>query len=266
MAYSRNTGVLHLKNYKEVNPDTAIILKNVSKTFRIREKTSDTIRDKVKAIFQGKNAVRHIQALDSINITINKGEFFGLVGHNGSGKSTLLKVIIGAIRPDKGSHVITNGKVLRLALGMGFDLNLSARHNIYVNGSIMGLTFKEIGRKFHEIIEFSELQEFVDTPIKYYSSGMVSRLAFAIAMHVEADILLIDEFFGGVGDVSFQQKSTEKFKERILQGKTIVFVSHEMKHIQEHCHRVAIMDHGRITEMGSPNLIIPNYLQSYQNA
>ena len=132
-------------------------------------------------IFNRKSNIHSIHALEDINLDIYKGELFGIIGRNGSGKSTLLKLIIGAIKPNSGSEIKTYGKVLRLALGMGFDYNLSARHNIYVNGSVMGLTFREIGRRFHEIIDFAGLHEFVDTPIKYFSSGMVSRLAFAIS-------------------------------------------------------------------------------------
>jgi ABC-type polysaccharide/polyol phosphate transport system ATPase subunit len=246
-----------------MSSEIALELKNVNKTFWIREKSNDSIRERIKGVFSGVSSNKEIRALRNINLTINKGEFFGIVGHNGSGKSTLLKLIMGAIKPDKGAKIISNGKVLRLALGMGFDPNLSARHNIYVNGSIMGLTFKEIGSKFDEIIEFGGLEEFVDTPIKYYSSGMVSRLAFSIAMHVEADILLIDEFFGGVGDEAFKQKSSEKFKERILEGKTIVFVSHEMGLIEQYCNRVCVMNSGQIIAMGIPSDVIQPYINSY---
>lgn len=247
-----------------MSKEIALELKNVNKTFWIREKSNDSIRERIKGLFSGNSGAREIKALQDVNLTIHKGEFFGVVGHNGSGKSTLLKLIIGAIKPDKGSTIVTYGKVLRLALGMGFDVNLSARHNIYVNGSIMGLTFKEIGSKFHEIIEFGGLEAFVDTPIKYYSSGMVSRLAFSIAMHVEADILLIDEFFGGVGDEAFKQKSSEKFRETIIQGKTIVFVSHEMRLIQEYCHRVCVMEGGKVVAVGAPAEHIEAYIKSYQ--
>jgi len=248
-----------------MSTEIALELENVDKTFWIREKSNDSIRERIGGLFSGVSSNREIKALRNINLTVYKGEFFGIVGHNGSGKSTLLKLIMGAIKPDKGSRIVSNGKVLRLALGMGFDPNLSARHNIYVNGSIMGLTFKEIGNKFHEIIEFGGLEEFVDTPIKYYSSGMVSRLAFSIAMHVEADILLIDEFFGGVGDEQFKQKSSGKFKERILQGKTIVFVSHEMGLIEQYCNRVCVMNSGEIVAMGSPEEVIEPYLKSYSS-
>lgn len=241
----------------------ALELKNVSKTFRIREGGRDSIREKVKGLF-GQSNIRELHAVRDVSFSIKKGEFFGIVGHNGSGKSTLLKLIIGAIKPDLGSEITTHGRVLRLALGMGFDLNLSARDNIYVNGSIMGLTFREIGNVFFEIIEFAGLEDFVETPLKYYSSGMVSRLAFAISVFVDTDILLIDEFFGGVGDEAFRKKSAEIFKKRIIEGKTVVFVSHEMSIIQEYCNRVCVMNKGEMVALGKPSDVINDYIQSYQ--
>jgi len=241
----------------------AISLKNVSKTFRIREGGSDTIRERVRSVFN-KDSIRELEALSDISFDVYKGDFFGIIGHNGSGKSTLLKIIIGAIKPDQGSEILTRGKVLRLALGMGFDLNLSARDNVYVNGSIMGLTFRNIGEVFHEIIAFAELENFIDTPIKYYSSGMVSRLAFAISVYVDTEILLIDEFFGGVGDESFKLKSSEVFKKRIIEGKTVVFVSHDMQTIKKYCNRVCVLNKGRMIACGAPSEIVDSYIQSYQ--
>lgn len=226
--------------------DTVIRLKNVSKTFFVREHAIDSLRQKIYGLVNPKRGVRKIEALKNVNLDIRKGEFIGIVGHNGSGKSTLLKIIIGAIQPDKGGIIETKGKIVRLALGMGFDKELSARENIYLNGSIMGLTFKQIGKKFGSIIEFSGLENFVETPIKFYSSGMVSRLAFAIAMHVEADILLIDEFFGGVGDQDFREKSKKVFRESVIQGKTIVFVSHELEIVKQFSHRIFEFSKGEI--------------------
>lgn len=229
--------------------ETVIKLHNVSKTFFIREKGNDSFRQKVFGLFQPNKGVRKIEALKNVNLEIKKGDFIGIIGHNGSGKSTLLKIIIGAIQEDKGGVVESNGKIVRLALGMGFDPALSARDNIYLNGSIMGLTFKQIGKKFDSIIEFSGLNNFIDTPLKFYSSGMVSRLAFSIAMHVEADILLIDEFFGGVGDQDFRQKSDKVFRESVIQGKTIVFVSHELDIVKEYATRIFEFSKGGIKEI-----------------
>jgi len=243
---------------------SAITIRNLNKTFYLREKSNNSIREKVRSYFSSGESLKRVEALKSINLEIMKGEFFGIIGHNGSGKSTLLKAIIGALKPDKDSFIRTEGKVLRLALGIGFDLNLSARHNIYVNGSIMGLTFKEIGDNFDNIINFAGLSEFVDTPIKFYSSGMISRLSFAISMHVDADILLIDEYFGGVGDVQFREKSTKIFREHILKGKTIVLVSHELGQIKTYCNRVGFMKNGELQKVGKPEETISAYLQSYE--
>lgn len=227
-----------------MHSNLAISISNVSKTFFIREHSSDSIMKRTMSLFKPVN-LREIKALSNINLEINKGEFIGIIGHNGSGKSTLLKLIAGAFPPDKGGSIKINGKVIRLSLGMGFDPNLSARENIYVNGSILGLTFKKIGEKFDEIIEFSGLHHFIETPVKFFSSGMVSRLAFSIAIHAEADIFLLDEFFGGVGDEDFREKSDKALKE-LLKDKTILFVSHEMSQIKKYCDRVVKFEKGKI--------------------
>jgi len=222
--------------------ENAIEIKNLKKTFRLSNKNLSFTK-RIWRLFDF-NQDRRFEALKGINIDIKKGECLGIIGRNGSGKSTLLKLIIGAMEPDKGSIIRTEGKIIRLALGMGFDVNLSARDNIYVNGTILGLTFKEIGDKFEEIIEFSELEDFIDTPIKFYSSGMRSRLSFAIALHADADIFLIDEFFGDVGDEMFKEKSQKAFEDSILRGKTIIHVSHSLDLIKEHCDRVMILNKG----------------------
>jgi len=185
-----------------------------------------------------------IEALKGIDLEVKKGEFIGIIGRNGSGKSTLLKMLMGSIRPNKGGTITAKGKMIRLALGMGFDPNLTARDNIYLNGTILGLTFKQIGERFEQIIEFAELEDFIDTPVRFYSSGMKSRLSFAVAIHADADIFLIDEFFGAVGDNTFKEKSQKAFEKNILTGKTIVHVSHSMKTIKDHCDRVMVMNKG----------------------
>lgn len=228
----------------------AIHMRNVSKTFRFRDRNEDTIREKVKALFSGQNKERRLQALADVSLDIQKGEFIGIVGHNGSGKSTFLKLIIGALRPDRGSVIRTHGRVIRLALGMGFDKELSARDNINLNGSIIGLSNRSIRNRFDAIIDFAELHDFVDTPIKLFSSGMVSRLAFALALHVEADILLIDEFFVGVGDKDFQAKSRAAFRKFLDSGKTILFVSHDMDQLRNYADRVIVFEKGRVKEIG----------------
>jgi len=247
-----------------VNGDVAIKLTNVSKTFQIREKSTNSIRDRAINLLSFNNKARNIKALHNINLEIKRGEFFGIIGRNGSGKSTLLKLIMGAFPPDKGGKIYTNGRMIRLALGMGFDPGLSARDNIYVNGSVLGLSFRQIGQKFDEIIDFAELDNFVDTPVKFYSSGMRSRLAFAIAIHAEADIFLMDEFFGGVGDEIFKKKSEEVFQTSILNGRTIIHVSHSLKTFDKHCERLLLLDKGEHVMLDHPETVIEYYRSNYR--
>lgn len=242
----------------------AIKVENLSKTFKIWEKGQRTIKDSILRFYQQKGNVRKIQALKDINFEVKKGEFFGIIGRNGSGKSTLLKVLMGAYKPDAGSKISIEGKVIRLAMGLGFDGNLSARENIYINGSVLGLSFKKIGLIFQEIIDFSDLHDFVETPVKHYSSGMMAKLKFAIALHAEADIFLMDEIFGGVGDISFQQKSSERFNQSILQGRTIIFVSHGLRHVEKFCDRVMLLNHGDQIAIGKPSEIIPLYKSYFE--
>lgn len=236
-----------------------ISVKNISKTFNMSNKESRTIKDLVLRPFAKKSGDKVINALNDISFEVKKGEFFGIIGRNGSGKSTLLNILMGSIKPDKGGTINTKGKMIRLALGMGFDPNLSARDNIYVNGSILGLTFKRIGLIFDDIIAFAELEKFVDIPVKQFSSGMMSKLKFAIAVHAEADIFLMDEFFGGVGDISFRQKSDKVFRDTFLDGRTIIHVSHQMKTIEDHCSNVLVIDHGNQMGVGKPKEMIPLY-------
>lgn len=246
-----------------MDKETVIKIENVSKTFYVNEANNNSIRDKVFNLFKSDTG-REIKALQNINLEIKRGEFFGIIGRNGSGKSTLLKLIMGAIMPDKGGRIEVKGKIIRLALGMGFDPNLSARDNIYVNASILGLTFKRIGLIFDDIIGFAELEKFVDTPVKFYSSGMRSRLSFSIAVHAEADIFLMDEFFGGVGDISFRKKSEEVFKETFLSGRTIINVSHQLPIIKKYCENVLVIDRGVPKIIGSPEEVLPLYRKLYK--
>jgi ABC-type polysaccharide/polyol phosphate transport system ATPase subunit len=231
--------------------NSVITVKNLNKTFVTRTNAVSSIRDRFTKVFsRGSGNIQEVKALKDINFEVQKGEFFGIVGRNGSGKSTLLHLLLGSIYPDQGSIIKTKGKMIRLALGMGFDGNLSARDNIYVNGTILGLTFKRIGLIFDDIIGFAELEEFVDLPVKKYSSGMLAKLKFAIAVHAEADIFLMDEFFGGVGDESFRTKSTKVFNNTFLDGRTIIHVSHQLKTISEHSQRLLVLDRSEQLHVG----------------
>jgi ABC-type polysaccharide/polyol phosphate transport system ATPase subunit len=243
----------------------AIVLKNITKTFKLKNLNTTTFRQLLTSFGGNKNRHKSITALNNINLKIKHGETIGIIGRNGSGKSTLINIIMQSIKPDHGGTVKTNGKIIRLALGLGIDNNLTARDNIYINGSVLGLSFKKIGKIFDEIISFAGLEEFVDTKVKFYSKGMKQRLFFSIAMHTEADILLLDEFFGGTGDQEFKIKSDQAFKEKILEGKTIVIVSHSMPTIEKYCDRTIWLHKGNIVEMGASNEITELYLNKFKN-
>jgi ABC-type polysaccharide/polyol phosphate transport system ATPase subunit len=232
----------------------AIKLENINKTYILHDR-GNTIRDRFFSLLTGKGT-RRLKALHEINLEVKKGEFFGIVGMNGSGKSTLIQIMNSAIPPDKGGIVTVNGKAMRLALGMGFNDELTARQNVMLNSSVLGMSIKEIKAKMDQIIAFAELEDFVDTPVKYYSSGMKSKLMFSIAVNAEADIYLMDEFFGGVGDQNFRKKADEVFHDRILKGKTIVHVSHQMETIKRYCDRVLLLEKGRAVAVGPPDEVL----------
>ncbi len=242
----------------------AIHVKGLSKTFQKRVVEQRSVRESIYGLFRN-NTTENFKVLDDINLQIKKGETFGIVGRNGSGKSTLLLHILGALQGDKGSDIRVNGTILRLSLGMGVDPHLSARDNIYINGSILGLSFKQIGQRFGDIIEFAGIEEFVDTPVKKFSNGMKARLNFSVAIHTEADIILLDEFFGGVGDIDFREKSDLAFKEKIINNRTVVLVSHSMKLISDYCDRCIWLDKGKIMAMGKSEEIVDQYESSFKS-
>lgn len=242
--------------------NTAVYLENVSKTFQIREYKSYTIREKVGRIFLP-NPKKRVNALRDINLKIDQGEFFGIIGHNGSGKSTLMNIMAGLYLPDKGGIAKIQGKFMKLSLGIGFNSELTARQNIYTNASLLGLSFRQIGKKFDEIIDFADLEGFVDTQIKFFSRGMRSRLGFSIALHAESEIFLLDEFFGGVGDMAFVQKASDAFKRSIIEGKTVVLISHSLDAIRKNCNRAMLLHHGEAWATGEPDYVIQEYKKLY---
>jgi ABC-type polysaccharide/polyol phosphate transport system ATPase subunit len=239
--------------------DLAVIVDNVSKTYRIRERSANTLKGIVYNFFRPKGALRDIKALKDISFTVKKGEAIGIIGSNGSGKTTLMNVILGAIKPDEGGKVQTNGKIIKLSLGLGFNMNMSARDNIFMNGSVLGLSIAEIKREFDSIIEFSGLHDFVDTPVKYYSKGMKARLTFAVAVKANADIWLLDEFFGGVGDDEFKEKSNNVFINKINEGKTLIMVSHGKSIIRKFCQRTVWIDKGIVKMVGDTSEVLSAY-------
>ena len=197
-------------------------------------------------------------ALNDVSFHVDKGEVVGLIGSNGAGKSTLLKVVSGVMKPTKGK-VQVNGVISpMIELGAGFDGNLTARENIYLNGAILGYSKKFLQDKFEEIVEFSELREFLDVPVKNFSSGMTAKLAFSIATIVNPEILIVDEILS-VGDIKFQEKSKHKMMELIKGGTTVLYVSHSLDSIRELCDKVVWLEHGQIVDIGDTNRICDEY-------
>lgn len=235
-----------------------IIVNNVSKIFYVFMDKANSLKEKM--LFWKRNKRETREVLKDVSLIIKNGEAVALIGVNGSGKSTLLKLMTKIIYPTKG-EIITNGKLTSLLeLGAGFHPDFSGRENIYFNASIFGLTKKQIDARLEEIIEFSELRDFIDNPVRTYSSGMFMRLAFAVAINVDADILLVDEILS-VGDQHFQEKCLNKMKELKAQGKTMVFVTHSLGSARELCDRAVWLNKGRIQLDGDVNEVIDEYLK-----
>lgn len=235
-----------------------IIVDNVYKSFNVYLDKANTIKEKL--LFFTRNKKEKREVLKGINLKIKQGEAVALIGVNGSGKSTLLKLMTKIIYPNKG-RITTNGKLTSmLELGAGFHPDFSGRENIYFNASIFGLTRKEINERIDKIIEFSELEEFIDNPVRTYSSGMYMRLAFSVAINVDADILLIDEILS-VGDQHFQEKCFAKMKELKNEGKTMVFVTHSMHSVKEFCTRAVWLHEGEIKMDGGTEEVTAEYLK-----
>ena len=195
-----------------------------------------------------------LEVLKGIDLEIKKGDILGIIGFNGAGKSTMLKVVSGILKPTKGS-VYINGTIAPLIeLGAGFDPELSGRENIYLNGAVLGISKKEMKNKIEEIIEFSELKEFIDTPVKNYSSGMYARLGFSIATCVEPEILIVDEILS-VGDYRFQEKSKKRIEDMMKKGTTIILVSHSIDDIKQLCNKVLWLEKGKIKDFGGLEII-----------
>ena len=192
-------------------------------------------------------------ALKNVDFKVHKGEVVGFIGSNGAGKSTLLKVVAGVMKPTKGSINAYGNICPMIELGAGFDMDLTARENIYLNGAVMGYSKELIDSKFNEIVEFSELQDFLDVPVKNFSSGMVARLAFSVATIVEPEILIVDEILS-VGDIAFQAKSEAKMRSMIGGGTTVLFVSHSIDQIKKMCDKVIWVEHGVVQKIGGKNV------------
>ena len=236
----------------------AIEVKNITKNFKVYLDKGNTMKEKI--LFKKRRRYEERKVLQGISFKVRKGEAIGLVGHNGCGKSTTLKLLTRIMYPDSG-EIIMRGRVSSLIeLGAGFHPDMSGRENIYINASIFGLSRKEIDERLHNIIEFSELEQFIDNPVRTYSSGMYMRLAFSVAINVNADILLIDEILA-VGDANFQNKCFRKLKEIKKSGTTIVIVSHSLGQIEQICERSIWINDGKIQAEGNPYEVHPEYLR-----
>jgi ABC-type polysaccharide/polyol phosphate transport system ATPase subunit len=237
----------------------AIEARGLKKAFRIPTHRVDSIKERMVRPFSSPD-YRVLRALDGISFEVRQGEFFGIVGRNGSGKSTLLKMLASIYRADAGTIRMAGRLAPFIELGVGFNLDLTARENVVLNGVMMGMTPAETRRRLDAVIEFAELGEFVELKLKNYSSGMLVRLAFSVMMEADADVLLIDEVLA-VGDASFQQKCADAFHEMKADGKTIVLVTHEMSTVEGYCDRAMLISDGKIERIGDPAEVGREYLR-----
>lgn len=235
-----------------------IEVKKLYKEFVIPHERRDSVRESFVNIFRP-NTYETFNAIENLSFSVKEGEFFGIIGRNGSGKSTLLKMLAGIYPPTKGAIRVNGSIAPFLELGVGFNHELSGRENVFLNGAILGLTQKELEQKYDEIVEFAELERFMDQKLKNYSSGMQVRLAFSVAIQAGADVILLDEVLA-VGDGEFARKSAEKFKAFKKAGKTIVFVTHDLGAVRQFCDRVLYLKGGKIMAMGKPSEVIDKYI------
>ena len=246
----------------------SIEVEHISKQYQLgRELDNSDLQGSIKNLVkvmlgrEGRKERQAFKALDDVSLKVNEGEIVGIVGHNGSGKSTLLKIISRITAPTSGKVTLRGRVGSLLEVGTGFHAELTGRENIYVNGSILGMSQAEIDRHFDEIVAFADIGNFLDTPVKRYSSGMYVRLAFAVAAHLQPEILLVDEVLA-VGDANFQKKCLGKMGEIGASGRTVVFVSHNLQAIMRLCSRAFLLDHGKLIAEGDPQTVIRSYLQS----
>lgn len=238
-----------------------ISVDNVSMHFRMDKNRTTSLKEWVVSFLRGKQQYETFHALNNVTFDVKPGEIFGIVGRNGAGKSTLLKVVSGIYKPTSGTAV-TRGRIApMLELGSGFDVELSGHDNIFLNGAILGFSEEFLKSKYDDILEFSELKEFIHQPIKTYSSGMMMRLAFSVATIVEPEILIVDEILA-VGDAAFQQKSHARMLELMQGGTTVLFVSHDLSQIRQMSDRVLWLDHGTVKMVGDAQKVCDAYERS----
>ncbi|MBB2957380.1 ABC transporter ATP-binding protein [Pseudoclavibacter helvolus] len=238
---------------------TAVDVNNISKSFRIYKDRNQSLK---ATVLKGRRALyEEFKALDDVSFEVPEGGTFGLMGRNGSGKSTLLKCIAGILTPTSGS-ITTRGRIAAmLEVGSGFHPELTGRENVYLNGAILGMSKQQIDQRFDSIVDFSGIEKFIDQPVKNYSSGMYVRLGFAVSIHTEPDVLLVDEVLA-VGDMDFQAKCREKFTDFKASGRTVVVVSHGLEGMREFCDRAAWLEYGELQEVGPATAIVDKYRDS----
>lgn len=255
--------VISNKVDQSLNQDSVIVVNGLFKSFRIHHEKNDSLFSIISNSLSKKN-YETIDVLKDISFNLNRGEMLGIIGGNGSGKTTLLKILSGILKADKGEIKINGVVAPLLQLGIGFNGELTARENIVLSGMLSGFTKSEIKNKVDDIIKFAELEKFVDTKIKNFSTGMHARLAFSTAIQIDPDILLVDEVLA-VGDINFVKKSYREFLSFREKGKSIIFVSHSLEHIKNLCDRVMILESGAIKMIGNPHQVVEHYIQSNDN-
>lgn len=238
-----------------------IQVNNVTMDFKMANDKINSLKETVVASLTGKLQYHYFRALDHVSFEVQKGEVFGIIGANGAGKSTILKIISGILYPTEGTVKVSGHIAPLLELGAGFDPELSARENIYLNGALIGYSKEFIDEKFDEIVSFAELEDFINVPIRNFSSGMIMRLGFSIATIVKPEVLIVDEILS-VGDEHFKRKSGEKMQSLMDGDTTVLFVSHDIRQIQELCSRVLWLEKGRVRMQGSSQKICAAYLES----
>src|SRR5271166_3323253 len=236
----------------------AIRLDNVTQRFRVIQERPDTLRELFSKLFRHESHYHDFEAVKNVSFQVSKGEMLGLIGRNGSGKSTLLKIVAGVYRPTAGNVEVKGSLAPLIELGAGFHHELTGRENILLNGLLMGYSKREMQEREQRIVDFAEIGDFIDSPVKQYSSGMYMRLAFSVATEIDPDVLLIDEILG-VGDAPFQQKCFDRIRSFRQAGKTIMFVTHSMHQVAKYCDRAILIDHGSVMADGHPDEVIPIY-------
>jgi ABC-type polysaccharide/polyol phosphate transport system ATPase subunit len=236
----------------------SIEFQNVVQRFRRIQERPDTLREVFSKIVRRRQQVQIFEAVKQVSFVISKGETVGLIGRNGSGKSTILKIVAGVYAPSEGQITVQGTIAPLIELGAGFHHELTGRENILLNGLLLGLTKRQVREREESIIEFAELGDFIDSPVKQYSSGMYMRLAFSVAIEVDPDILIIDEILG-VGDAGFQGKCFERIEDFRKRGKTILLVSHSMDNVRKLCDRAMLVHGGQVLEDGPPDRVIARY-------